>query len=125
MAVPNNAQPAAIIEADNAMVTAQVLGAGTQEKDRVVENIEENGDAMKRTKDAPKAGLVNYFVSGFRPCDRVANLPCLAGIYIRNGIGLLSCCSVLSHFDSLRNHNAFDDSHLWWDRLTHVETAVC
>jgi hypothetical protein len=82
MAVPNNAQPAATMEADNAAVTAQVLEAGTREKDRVVENIEEHGDATKNTKDAPKAGLVNYFVSDSRSGKCIANLPCSAGFHI-------------------------------------------
>jgi hypothetical protein len=113
MAVPSNAQPAATIEADNAAVTAQVIDAGTREKDRDVENIEKSGVGTTSTKDAPNAGLVNYFVSGFRHCECVANLLRSAGIHIRNQTGHLSCCSVLSHFYSLRNHNAFDDSHLW------------
>ncbi|KAF1934701.1 P-loop containing nucleoside triphosphate hydrolase protein [Clathrospora elynae] len=53
--------PAASAEAENAALTAQVLVAGTSEKDRVTETFEQDEDGPVKAKKVPQAGLMNYF----------------------------------------------------------------
>jgi hypothetical protein len=64
--------PAANTEAEGAAFAAQVLEAGTTEKDRVAETVESDGDASPKAKKA-SAGLMNYFVSNVCPFKAVAN----------------------------------------------------
>jgi hypothetical protein len=114
MAVLNNAQPPAIMQADNAVATAHILEAGTKEKDHVVENIEENRDAT--AKPAPAAGLKNYFVSGSHFFIFMANSRYSAGILLWHQVRLLSRCLVLSHVNCIRYHDAIDDRYLRYGR---------
>ena len=115
MAVSNNAQPPATMQADNAAVTAQILEAGTKEKDHVVKNIEESGEATAKTP-APAASLKNYFVSGSRSFMFIANLRCSAGLLLRHQARLLSRRLVLSHINRIRYHYAIDDRYLRYGR---------
>jgi hypothetical protein len=116
MAVSNTAQPAATIEADNVAATAQMLEAGTQEKNHVVENIEKDRDATTRAKQAPAAGIMNYFVSSCRSCKSVTNSRRTAGVHLWHEVGLLTRCLKLPEFDSIRHYYAVDDSHIWYDQ---------
>jgi hypothetical protein len=76
MATPTGAKPppppAANAEAESAAFAAQVLEAGTTEKDRVAETVKNDGDASPKAKKA-STGMTNYFVSGHCRFESIAN----------------------------------------------------
>jgi len=59
-------RPATGAGIENAAVTAQVVEAGIQEKDGVVEAIARDKDVSVKAKKVPQAGMKNYFVSQHR-----------------------------------------------------------
>lgn len=55
--------PAATADAESTALNAQILTAGTTNKDAVVEVIQGTQNGVAEKKKPPQAGLKNYFVS--------------------------------------------------------------